>query len=57
MDPKGSITVTTTLLPIAVAAGLAHNYIVPAGFKCTIRGEYDRLIALTVQKAKVSMCI
>jgi hypothetical protein len=53
LDPKGTITISVTILPIGVAAGLAHSFMIPAGFAPKIVGPYNRLLVTTVQHAKV----
>jgi hypothetical protein len=53
LDPKGTITISLTILPIGIAAGLAHSFMIPAGFAPKIVGPYNRLLLTTVQHAKV----
>jgi len=53
LDPRGSITYSLTMVPIQVAAGLAHSFVVPAGFSCKVRGDYSKLLVMNVQSAKV----
>ena len=53
LDPKGTLIYSLTLLPIEVAAGLAHNFIIPSGFTCKVLGKYNRLNVCSVIRAKV----
>ena len=53
LDSKGTLVYSSITLPIQVAAGLAPEFLIPAGFPFKIAGPYNRLVVVNVNRANV----